>query len=50
MRAEDLEVLRRQMLAEISAATVLVSGVIGKAALDALLASTRRSRSPSLSR
>jgi protein-L-isoaspartate(D-aspartate) O-methyltransferase len=34
MRAEDLEVLRRQMLAEISAATVLVSGVIGKAALD----------------
>jgi protein-L-isoaspartate(D-aspartate) O-methyltransferase len=34
MRAEDLEVLRRQMLAEISATTVLVSGVIGKAALD----------------
>jgi protein-L-isoaspartate(D-aspartate) O-methyltransferase len=34
MRAEDLEVLRRQMLAEISAATVLVSGVIEKAALD----------------
>ena len=34
MRAEDLEVLRRQMLAGISAATVLVSGVIGKAALD----------------
>ena len=34
MRAEDIEVLRRQMLAEISAATVLVSGVIGKAALD----------------
>jgi protein-L-isoaspartate(D-aspartate) O-methyltransferase len=34
MRAEDLEVLRRQMLAEISTATVQVSGLIGKATLD----------------
>ena len=34
MRAADLEVLRRHMLAEISAATVHVSGLIGKAALD----------------
>jgi protein-L-isoaspartate(D-aspartate) O-methyltransferase len=33
MRAEDLEVRRRQMLAEISAATAHVSGLIGKAAL-----------------
>ena len=34
MRAEHLEVLRQQMLAEISAATAHVSGLIGKAALD----------------
>ena len=34
MRAADHDVLRRQMLAEISAATVHVSGLIGKAALD----------------
>jgi len=34
MRAADFEVLRRRMLAEISAATVHVSGLIGKAALD----------------
>jgi protein-L-isoaspartate(D-aspartate) O-methyltransferase len=34
MRAEDLEVLRRQMLAEISTATVQMSGLIGKATLD----------------
>ena len=34
MSAEDFEVLRRQMLAEISAATFHVSGLIGKAALD----------------
>jgi protein-L-isoaspartate(D-aspartate) O-methyltransferase len=34
MPAADFEVLRRQMLAEISAATVHVSGLIGKAALD----------------
>ena len=34
MRAADHEVLRRQMLAEISAATVQVSGLIGKAALN----------------
>jgi protein-L-isoaspartate(D-aspartate) O-methyltransferase len=34
MRAAELEVLRRRMLAEISAATVHVSGLIGKAALD----------------
>ncbi len=34
MRAGDLDVLRRQMLAEILAATVHVSGLIGKAALD----------------
>ena len=34
MRAADFEVLRQRMLAEISAATVHVSGLIGKAALD----------------
>ena len=34
MRAEDLETLRRHMLAQISAATVHVSGLIGKTALD----------------
>ena len=34
MRAEDLEALRRHMLAQISAATVHVSGLIGKSALD----------------
>jgi protein-L-isoaspartate(D-aspartate) O-methyltransferase len=34
MRAAELEVLRRRMLGEISAATVHVSGLIGKAALD----------------
>jgi protein-L-isoaspartate(D-aspartate) O-methyltransferase len=34
MRAADFEVLRRRMLAEISAATVHVSGLIGKAVLD----------------
>jgi protein-L-isoaspartate(D-aspartate) O-methyltransferase len=34
MRAADFEVLRRHMLAEISAATVQVSGLIGKAALN----------------
>ena len=34
MRAADHEGLRRQMLAEISAATVRVSGLIGKAALN----------------
>jgi protein-L-isoaspartate(D-aspartate) O-methyltransferase len=34
MRATDFEALRRRMLAEISAATVHVSGLIGKAALD----------------
>jgi len=34
MRAADFEVLRRRMLAEISAATLHVSGLIGKAALD----------------
>jgi protein-L-isoaspartate(D-aspartate) O-methyltransferase len=34
MRAKDVEVLRRQMLAEISAATVHVSDLIGKTALD----------------
>jgi protein-L-isoaspartate(D-aspartate) O-methyltransferase len=34
MREADFEVLRRRMLAEISAATVHVSGLIGKAALD----------------
>ena len=34
MRAADFEALRRRMLAEISAATVHVSGLIGKAALD----------------
>jgi protein-L-isoaspartate(D-aspartate) O-methyltransferase len=34
MRAADFEVLRGRMLAEISAATVHVSGLIGKAALD----------------
>ena len=34
MRAADFEVLRRRMLAEISAATVHVSGLIGKAAFD----------------
>ena len=34
MRTEDIDVLRRHMLAEISAATVHVSGFIGKAALD----------------
>jgi protein-L-isoaspartate(D-aspartate) O-methyltransferase len=32
--AEDFEALRRHMLAEISAATVHVSGLVGKAALD----------------
>jgi hypothetical protein len=31
---KDFEVLRRHMLAEISAATVHTSGLIGKAALD----------------
>jgi hypothetical protein len=35
MRAADHEVLRRQMLAEISAASVQVSGLTGKAALTA---------------
>jgi protein-L-isoaspartate(D-aspartate) O-methyltransferase len=34
MRAEEFEILRRKMLAEISAATAQVSGLIGKAALD----------------
>jgi protein-L-isoaspartate(D-aspartate) O-methyltransferase len=34
MRAQDVEVLCRHMLAEISAATVHVSGLIGKTALD----------------
>ena len=34
MRAEDFEVLRRHMLAEISAATAHASDLIGKAALD----------------
>jgi protein-L-isoaspartate(D-aspartate) O-methyltransferase len=34
MPAANFEVLRRRMLAEISAATVHVSGLIGKAALD----------------
>jgi protein-L-isoaspartate(D-aspartate) O-methyltransferase len=34
MRAEDFEVLRQHMLAEISAATVHGSGLIGKVALD----------------
>ena len=34
MHAEDLEALRRHMLAEISAATVHVSDLIGKTALD----------------
>jgi protein-L-isoaspartate(D-aspartate) O-methyltransferase len=34
MRAADFEVLRQRMLAEISATTVHVSGLIGKAALD----------------
>jgi protein-L-isoaspartate(D-aspartate) O-methyltransferase len=34
MPAEEFEVLRRHMLAEISAATAHVSGLIGKAALD----------------
>ena len=34
MRAEDLEALRRHMLAQISAATVHVSGLIGKSVLD----------------
>jgi len=34
MRAGDLDVLRRQMLAEILTATVHVSGLIGKVALD----------------
>jgi protein-L-isoaspartate(D-aspartate) O-methyltransferase len=34
MRADEFEVLRRKMLADISAATVQVSGLIGKPALD----------------
>jgi hypothetical protein len=34
MSAEDFEVLRQHMLAEISAGTFHVSGLIGKAALD----------------
>jgi protein-L-isoaspartate(D-aspartate) O-methyltransferase len=34
MRAEDFDVLRQQMLAEVSAGTSHVSGLIGKAALD----------------
>ena len=34
MRAEDIEVLRRRMLAEISAATAHVSELVGKDALD----------------
>jgi protein-L-isoaspartate(D-aspartate) O-methyltransferase len=34
MRAEEIEFLRRKMLAEISAATAKASGLIGKAALD----------------
>ena len=34
MRAADFEVLRRRMLAEISAVTVHVRGLIGKAELD----------------
>jgi AraC family transcriptional regulator, regulatory protein of adaptative response / DNA-3-methyladenine glycosylase II len=34
MSAEDFEVLRQHMLAEISAGTFLVRGLIGKAALD----------------
>jgi protein-L-isoaspartate(D-aspartate) O-methyltransferase len=34
MRAEEFEVLRRKMLAEISATTAKASGLIGKAALD----------------
>jgi protein-L-isoaspartate(D-aspartate) O-methyltransferase len=34
MRAEDLDARRRHMLAEISAETVHVSGLIGKSALD----------------
>ena len=34
MSAEDFEVLRQRMLAEISAGTFHVSGLIGKAALD----------------
>jgi protein-L-isoaspartate(D-aspartate) O-methyltransferase len=35
MRAEDFEILRRQMLAEISAGMVQLRDTIGKAALDA---------------
>jgi protein-L-isoaspartate(D-aspartate) O-methyltransferase len=34
MSAEDFEVLRQHMLAEISVGTFHVSGLIGKAALD----------------
>ena len=34
MSAEDFEVLRQHMLAEISAGTFHVSGLIGKAAID----------------